>query len=116
MNLDQYVKAGAALENVQGQPAGNFHPPTPPQTSAESILTRLTDIRTKMHETCSSLCLTADKIVGSAPTPLSTTAGEPIKNGRIPTSFLESVQQMIADLENLCVETDEHLRRLNRSF
>lgn len=85
------------------------------QTESEGILSRLNMIRANFSEARGSLNAAADKIVGYAPTPISSNGQ--IKGDRPPAScFLDALSQVIGEIETIGSEIQEHLNRLHRPF
>lgn len=111
--MDNAKFAQAAAQ--QGAYQAGLGAQTASQNMSEGIISRLLSIRSNLMENSASASSVADKIVGSAPTPLNP-AGQ-IKGERPPASgFLDSVQQALSDLERIGSELQEHLNRLHRAF
>lgn len=88
-----------------------------PQSMSESIISRLQSLRSYASEISSMANHAAEKIVGSAPTPIAGNSTGQIKGERPPaSSFLDGVQQLVGDLEAIARDTQEHLNRIHRQF
>jgi hypothetical protein len=104
-----------ATNQMAGQSRSTVDCTVAPQSASEAIISRLTAIRSYLAENRSSANHAADKIVGSAPQP-------PVQTGQIkgerpePYCFLDSLSQIIGDIEDIMRETQDHLSRLHRSF
>jgi hypothetical protein len=87
----------------------------PPLSASESIIDRLRGLRSNFVDLRMGVDRIADKIVGVSPTPPG--CGASIGNVRVePSCFLDSLQEVISDLEQVARETREHHERLLRSF
>jgi hypothetical protein len=101
----------------QGQAQANaYNETTAPQSMSDAITSRLQNIRSNFADLCASDNHAAEKIVGSAPTPIAGAALGQIKVEKPPTSFLDGLLQIIAELENIGSVTQEHLNRIHRQF
>lgn len=104
--------------NLQQQAASTYPQETTaaPMSASESIIARLNSIRMALAENRSNANHAAEKIVGSAPTPLAGATGQ-IKGEHPPACcFIDALQQVIGDIEDIARDTAEHLNRLHRSF
>lgn len=112
-----YYKAYANAANVNYD--GATKDAAPPHTASESIIARLANIRANLSDLCQSMSHAADKIVGSAPTPIQQTGAlqGAAKADRPPAScFMDAIQQALTDLERIGSEVQDHLGRIHRSF
>lgn len=88
-----------------------------PQTMADSIMSRLRNMRSNFIDLRASADNAADKIVGSAPTPIQGASTGQIAPVAPPaSSFLDGVMQLITDLENIGADAQQHLNRIHRQF
>lgn len=89
-----------------------------PELQSTNIITRLRNLQHSLKELNASTDSAAEKIVGSAPTPISNgiEAGE-IKGDRPPTCFLDALTMAVTDLERI-VEGNlrENVNRFHRFF
>lgn len=86
-----------------------------PASASESIIDRLRGLRSNFVDLRMGVDRIADRIVGVSPTPPG--CGASTGNVRVePSCFLDSLQEVISDLEQVARETREQLDRLQRSF
>lgn len=103
---------GAAASNYAGNMSNAAGAAS--QSASEAITLRLSALSSHYRTIAENASAIADKIVGSAPTPISAEA----KNLQQPPAFcfLDSLQHLVGDCERAAEEAAEHLARLNRSF
>lgn len=83
--------------------------------ASDSIVQRLRALRSDFIDLRMGVDRIADKIVGVSPIPPGCDAST--GNVRVePSCFLDSLQEVISDLEQVARETREHHERLLRSF
>lgn len=109
------IQNGAQLGSNYQQSAANSLNGSILVSEAESILERLRDLRSKMHDIVGSFRIANDKIVGPAPEKM------PPPNGASqiapsPQGFLHSSSQIISDIDAAASDISEQLSRLHRSF
>lgn len=109
-------------QNAKAQYATATESTAAPISTSESIIARLNGIRMGLAENRSSANHVAEKIVGVAPTPiagssLGQASNAMIKGEHSPACcFIDALQQVIGDIEDIARDTAEHLNRLHRSF
>lgn len=85
-----------------------------PASASESIIDRLRGLRSNFVDLRMGVDRIADKIVGVSPTPPGCGGAANVRAE--PNCFLDSLQEVISDLEQVALETREHHERLLRSF
>lgn len=103
------------MDKVNYAPQGIYNTQAAIQNLSEGIITRLSYIRSSLTENTMSALSAADKIVGPAPTPIN---ANPAARGDHPPAccFLDSLQQILTDIEHTGTDMQEHLNRLHRAF
>lgn len=110
------IQNGAQLgSNYQQSAANSLNGPIP-VSEAESILDRLRDLRSKMHDIVGSFRIANDKIVGPAPEKMPPPNGGAGQIAPNPQGFLHSSSQIISDIDAVSSDIAEQLSRLHRSF